>query len=171
MTLNKRGSRKAFSLLETIVALAVMAIISVVIIPRALSQSSGAGDSQAKTSLTALVELQSTAYSMDGAFTGNPDRLMKLDIERDYVESSANSDGPNVTSVSATGSTITGAVLTEEGTCWYLLKRFETSNQDEQVWAFKDDSTDCKAEDALNLTVSESRPTGANASQPLNLSS
>lgn len=162
-------ARRAFSLIETIITLVLIGVLAAVLLPQVLSSDRGSDDTAARQSLTAVIQDQSTLFSIDGAFSQDPQRLSSVDNERDFVGPGENSNSPDQASVAVSESSVGVAVRGKGETCWYLLRNFETLSEAREVWALKDDSPTCQALDALNLSLGTSPNDGSSSSRPLRL--
>lgn len=157
---------RAYSLLEAAVVIAVIAALTALAIPLLRSTGVGASDSAAKQALSAMVEDQFTIHATDGSFSSDPGRLARADTERSFVEG-ASSTAPDVVSVAVDGDVIAGAVLGEEGTCWYVRRDAQGGAQG-TTWAFLPGAKSCTGNDALALETS-SPGVGDSQDSPLDL--
>lgn len=151
------------------VTLAVIAILSVLIVPKIVTDDSLSSDLMAKASLKAYVDNQSTIYSAQSAFALTPENLNAIDNERTFVSSETTSIDANTVSMAADSSKVAAAALSSTGTCWYTLKDFEDATKFGQLWAYEDNAQTCNAATALTLIPGEGRSDGSSASNPINL--
>lgn len=155
---------KGFTLIEATVVFALLLFLAAVSIPAGLDPFKTSSDEEARSSLIALVDNQYNIHSTNGSLTEDPEVLRSLDLSRTYLLNGSSTNAKTVSfEADLDSSTITGATLGQDNTCWLLLYKLEGKDGPERFWGFKSASTNCIASDARAL---EAR---GDASKPVDL--
>lgn len=145
--------RRAFSTLESVLVLALLAGLALVLVPRFASQSSPAGaEAAARASLATFLTVENAVFERDGAFSVDPSVLATFGADLSFVTDPAESTGAQTVSITATAMTAAAAVSAGDGVCWYVRTSFAAPAGTEPVlWAVDDSAESCRASNVLEV--------------------
>ncbi len=117
---NSLRSRRAFTLMEMVVAIMIIGMIGLIGFRYAASSATRSMSSTAKLSLSRVLTAEQVYASSRGSFTASPDELSG--IGRDLTVVSSASTSPQVVSLAlSSGGTLALAVLASGGECFTLV--------------------------------------------------
>lgn len=141
--------RKAFSFLEVIITLVILALIGAFLALGAAKVFDNFSDKNAKDRLLILSSGQLQFYENRGRFATSPDELRSIEPNFDYALSGQPSQGEMISS-EANSTRLGLATLSSSGKCFLLSVFPPSSNLDNLSGVLE--SSSCYGGDALTIT-------------------
>lgn len=139
-------SRPGFTLIETSVATAIVAVVALIAIPTYNTIAGGTDDQTVKKTLTVLdVELARLEAATPGVFPEDTEDLVEVSGVQ-VVQGATASTGPDVVSLRTENGRAFATILSDSGTCWVIEHQYQQPIE----WAVDDSpaSSGCKASSA-----------------------
>jgi type II secretory pathway pseudopilin PulG len=144
--------RRGFSVLEGVLVLALLAAVSILVLPQ-LGTQAESSDQQARVALSAFLLAEDSIYATTGSFSDVPSDLTALAPSVTFVTGETPSDSPQTLSVAVDQTSAAAAAMSSSGSCWYLRTSFDAPAGTEPVlWAVDDTPDGCSGSDALVFT-------------------
>ena len=119
----RRGDEEGFTLIELMVVVLIIAILLAIAIPTFLGARKRAQDRAAQSSLRNALTAAKTIYTDSSSYaTANDTGLPAVEPSLTYKAAGDASTGQKDVSVSASGDTWAGAVLSRSGTCFWIME-------------------------------------------------
>lgn len=157
------AQRRAFSLIEVVVVLAILLTILALVLPSLSFSNATAGDLSAQGNIGSVLTAEVNAFSQSGAFldtTSPSDQALTQQLPQlSLVSGATASTSPSQVSlqVATSGQSVGLAALGGNGTCWLEQRNFQaTGTTPTTVYAARQSggTTACDGSAALALTPS-----------------
>jgi len=157
--------RHAFTLIESVVVFATLAIISAVVLVRLTGAANPGNDATAKTSLAVFQQIQLDAARSSG-LPLDAAQISAAAVDRGPVGfTSGPSLGDRTVSVSVSGTVVVGLVRAGSD-CWALRLDFAPSPDSPPLWWFVFEAAETCSGGLLAAAVFPADGTGQTASRP-----
>lgn len=159
----RQARRRAYTVLESVVVLGLIALVGSAAFVMLGSGSSAGEAAAARASLLQVLKLQTVAGD---APTADIATLTALDPGRQYTVE--NSTGTDVVSLTVEGTSQLAAAVYDGADCWMLLRDFaSTTAAGREIWVVEQGNSDCNATRALEVaTPDETSDVGRSAKRP-----